>query len=474
MSKRKFFLGVLTVLAICFSNYLIMAHYEPDMNRMNTQETLRMSFTLRSDTENEFQLYYLTKKQAGKSDFMEEQSYKLPCAGDGSLQELSFDLPADVKLVRLDFGTEAANTVLQGISCRYKEETLEVPQSALEEFTVFHDIHRAEGQELAFRSGNGDPYLVWNVSGWISQFSSDGAGSALAAGIRILLCVILDLFILTVVIRRKRIMALPVELYHNRMLIYDLSKNDFKTKFAGSYLGTVWAFIQPVVTVLVYWFVFQKGLRAGGINTRAGVEVPYVLWLIAGLVPWFFFQDSLSSGTNALLEYSYLVKKVVFKISILPIVKIISALFVHCFFISFTLVLYCCYGYYPDLYTLQILYYSFCMFIMVLGLVYATCSVVIFFRDLSQIVNIVLQVGVWMTPIMWNIDTMELSPVLIGIFKLNPMYYIVAGYRDALIHKVWFWENPGMTVGFWLFTLAVFALGTRIFKKLKIHFADVL
>lgn len=82
-------------------------------------------------------------------------------------------------------------------------------------------------------------------------------------------------------------------MYQNRKLLWNLSKNDFKTKFAGSYLGIIWAFIQPIVTVVVYWFVFEKGLKAGGINTRAGIDVPFVLWLVAGLVPWFFFQDAL-------------------------------------------------------------------------------------------------------------------------------------------------------------------------------------
>lgn len=123
---------------------------------------------------------------------------------------------------------------------------------------------------------------------------------------------------------------------------------------------------------------------------------------------------------------------------------------------------------------MQIVYYTFAMFIMVLGIVYATCAIVIFFRDLTQVINIVLQVGMWMTPIMWNIDTMELSPVLITIFKLNPMYYIVAGYRDALINKAWFWENAPLTLYFWLLTAVLFGIGTMIFKRLKIHFADVL
>ena len=133
---------------------------------------------------------------------------------------------------------------------------------------------------------------------------------------------------------KEKILGLPLELYHNKGLILSLSKNDFKTKYAGSYLGIVWAFIQPVVTIMVYWFVFTVGLKAGDM-----AEYPFVLYLISGIVPWFFFQDALNGGTNALMEYNYLVKKVVFKISILPIVKVFSALFVHVFFVAFALVI---------------------------------------------------------------------------------------------------------------------------------------
>ena len=178
--------------------------------------------------------------------------------------------------------------------------------------------------------------------------------------------------------------------------------------------------------------------------------------------------------TNYSFFAFHLVKKVVFKISILPVVKIISALFVHIFFVIFTIALFTGYQYYPDFYTLQIFYYSFSTMMLVLGLAYATSAMVIFFRDLSQIINIILQVGMWMTPILWNIDTMDLSPVLINIFKLNPMYYIVIGYRDSLINKIWFWERPQLTLYFWVLTILLFGIGTTIFKRLKVHFADVL
>lgn len=263
-------------------------------------------------------------------------------------------------------------------------------------------------------------------------------------------------------------------IYEGRKLIARLSVNDFKTKFAGSYLGIVWAFVQPVITILVYWFVFEKGFKPAPVNNAAGVEVPFVLWLTAGMVPWFFFSEALSGGARALLDYSYLVKKVVFQIDILPIVKVVSAVFVHLFFLAFTVFLYALYGYYPDFYTLQILYYSACLFVLSLGISYLTSAIVVFFRDLNQVINIALQVGVWVTPIMWNMDTMAIGPTLKAVLKLNPLYYIVQGYRDALIGKVFFWERAGLTAYFWIFAAACVWLGTFVFKKLRMHFADVL
>lgn len=269
----------------------------------------------------------------------------------------------------------------------------------------------------------------------------------------------------------KTIFSLPADVYKNRRLVFKLAKNDFKTKYAGSYLGIIWAFIQPIVTILVYWFVFSVGFKP----TMDNVGVPFVLYLVAGIVPWFFFQDALVGGTNALLEYNYLVKKVVFNISVLPVVKVISALFVHGFFVMFTIILYLFYGHYPDLYYLQILYYSLCVFLLVLGLCYATCAVVIFFRDLTQIINIVLQVGVWLTPIMWVAENaLQDHPLLQKILQINPMYYVVSGYRDSFIMKDWFWERPLWTLYFWVFTILCFLGGNWVFKRLRVHFADVL
>ena len=253
------------------------------------------------------------------------------------------------------------------------------------------------------------------------------------------------------------------DFWTNRKLIWKLAKNDFKTRYAGSYFGVVWAMVQPVVIVLVYWFVFQIGLNNATAELKQGITVPFVLWLVSGIVPWFYFSESLSNGTNALLEYNYLVKKVVFNIDILPLVKTIAALFIHVFFVLFMLLLFALYG-----------YFSGCLMIFVTGLCMLTSSLVIFFRDLSQIINIFLQVGIWMTPIMWSLEDLLAKYPILAVLKLNPLCYIVYGYREVLFGSGSIAGLGWMNIYFWAVTIVTWIVGSGVFRRLKVHFADVL
>lgn len=289
---------------------------------------------------------------------------------------------------------------------------------------------------------------------------------------KVMTCLLLSFTCAIFIAFYDRLTVLPKELIQNRKLIWKLAKNDFKKRYAGSYLGMVWAFVQPVVTVIMYWIVFDRVFNTRSQLVAGGIEVPYVLYLTAGLVPWFYFTEALTNGTMALIEYNYLVKQVVFKISILPIIKVIAATFVHAFFVAVLLVIAAAYGYYPSVYMLQIFYYSFCEFVLVLAVSYITCAVVVFFRDLQQIISIVLQIGMWATPILWDISV--ISDKMKTFFKLNPMVYIVNGYRSAIYEQEWFFEHFYSSTYFWIFTVTLFCIGSLIFKKLKVHFADVM
>ena len=123
-------------------------------------------------------------------------------------------------------------------------------------------------------------------------------------------------------------------------------------------------------------------------------------------------------------------------------------------------------------YYFQFFYYLLCMTILALGLGWAVSALNVFIRDIGQIVGVVMQVGFWATPIFWDINMMP--PKVQMILKLNPMFYIVQGYRESFIYFVPFWRHPYLTLYFWAVALTVFVCGALIFKKLKPQFADVL
>ena len=253
----------------------------------------------------------------------------------------------------------------------------------------------------------------------------------------------------------------------NLDMIVPLAWNDFRTKYAGSVLGLMWAFAGPVVTVVMYWSVFQVALGSGPVNGH-----PFALWLVAGLVPWMFFQDALNYGVDVLRGYSFLVKKISFNISILPAVRIFSAFFVHASFLLITLLLFTLRGTFPGIHILQLFYYSFCTIVLTLGLVFFASAIAVFFRDIVPMIAIILQVGMWATPILWNIEIVP--DKYKWLVKLNPMTYIVEGFRNSIYGDTWFFEHFYSSTYFWIFVVATFCIGTLIFKRSKPHFADVL
>ena len=248
--------------------------------------------------------------------------------------------------------------------------------------------------------------------------------------------------------------------------MYTLSINDFKTKYIGYYLGLVWAVVQPIITILIYWIVCQYGLKAG-----QDMKFPYILWFMAGIIPWFFFNEAFLSATGAFVQYGFLVKKMIFKIELLPLVKIISSFVMNIVFNLILLIAYAFAGKLMIIHIVDIIYYNICLLALLTGLAYLFSTLNVFIRDTARIVEIILQFGFWITPIMWQI---EIAGKYAWIFKLNPLYYITNGYREALIKGNWFFQNIKEGIVFWIITLIFILLGSLTFHKLKDHLADTL
>lgn len=259
--------------------------------------------------------------------------------------------------------------------------------------------------------------------------------------------------------------------YHFKLayltIFANLVQSDFRRRYLGTYFGIFWAFAAPLSTIAVLLFVFNVGFRSGPVN-----GVSFDLWLVSGLIVWFYISDAIVSGANSISEYSFLVKKIQFPTELLPIVKISSSLYVHLVNLALLVGLFLYHGRYPNLFWLQLLYYLIALVSSVLAVAMVSAVIQVFFRDFQGVIAILMQIGLWGTPILW--DANMLPERFAPFVKLNPASYVVQGYRDSLLFDTWFFDKPGQTAYFWAVTTCMLVLGFYVFKRAKGDFADVL
>ena len=249
--------------------------------------------------------------------------------------------------------------------------------------------------------------------------------------------------------------------------LWQFARDDFKGKYVGSVLGSVWALVQPMITILLYYFVFQLGFRSTPVE-----DMPFILWLVAGLVPWFYISDAVQGATSCLAEYSYLVKKVVFPVEILPLARLISVGIVQIALLVFTVVLFILFGYMPSIYYLQIPLFMVYMLLLTAGIVYLTSAMFAYFKDTIQVVSIIVQIVFWLTPFVW--DQKMMPEGVAAVLPFNPVYYILNGYRSAFIFGTFYMPGVKMTVYYWAVAVVLCLIGYHFFAKCRKHFADVL
>ena len=258
------------------------------------------------------------------------------------------------------------------------------------------------------------------------------------------------------------------ELWHNRFIIVQLIKRDFQNKYLGSYLGLPWAFIKPLAVIGVMWFAFTYGLKVGMVDN----SVPFAMWLMVGIIPWFYLSDNIMGSVHSLVEYSFLIKNINFRPAIIPLIKILTNTIIHLFFILVIGGICSAYGYYPSIYWIQTFYYLICGIILTLGLSWCFSALQPFVKDTGHLLEVAIQLFFWGTPIIWSYKM--LPEKLYFIMKLNPVFYVIEGYRNTFIYEIWFFKDWRETLYFWCITIIILIFGIFVFKKLKPHFTDVL
>lgn len=256
-------------------------------------------------------------------------------------------------------------------------------------------------------------------------------------------------------------------LYQYRSVIATMAIQEIKNRYIGTLGGIVWSIISPLLMIFVFWFVFSVGLRVQPMG-----DVPFIVYFCAGLIPWLTFSDTLMTNTNALTQKSYLIKKMVFPTEILPIVNLTASLITHGIMLMIFFVILLFSGISFSVINFQFLYYLIAMCIFSIGLSWLLSSINVFFRDTAVILGVITNLWFWLTPIVWVI---EMLPSDYWFFiKLNPMFYIIDGYRNSFIYHIPFWKDFGLGIYFWGISLMFFIIGGMVFRRLKPEFADVL
>ena len=255
-------------------------------------------------------------------------------------------------------------------------------------------------------------------------------------------------------------MQLVKNLYQYRELLKSNVKKEIRGKYKGSFLGVLWSFVNPLLQVLVYAIVFPYIMRVKTDN--------YLEYLIIGIIPWTFFTTVISQGIITIRMNSGIIKKVYFPREILPISVAASGL-VNFLISCIIILLFCIFGGIGVSWHLILLpVIAIIQFVFTLGLVFALCAINIYIKDTEYIVQFIVNMLFYATPILYPVT---LFPAGIRwILYLNPMTSIVEFYRDIFMYHTW--PNISSLLLLVLSSLVIFFIGLLIFRKLEKRFAE--
>lgn len=252
------------------------------------------------------------------------------------------------------------------------------------------------------------------------------------------------------------------ELYEYREMIKNLVKRDLRARYKASVMGFLWTFINPLMQLAIYAFVFPFLMRV--------TEDNYTMFLFVALLPWTAFTSALQIGSTCIVANANMVKKIYFPRIILPLSVVLTNMinYLYCMVIVLIVLPITGIGYswyiiwFPVIFIIETIFiYAMCLILSALNVLY---------RDVEHIIGIVTMAWFYGTPILYNISV--IPEKVARIYKLNPMVGIISGYRDILFYK----QAPN--IKFLIYDLIIgiilTIIGTQIFNHISKKFGEEL
>ena len=247
-----------------------------------------------------------------------------------------------------------------------------------------------------------------------------------------------------------------------------LALYEVKTQNSGTVFGVAWNFINPGMQILVYWFVFAIGLNAA--DPRGGY--PYIIWMMVGIIPWFYIGNTLTTSMMSIHSYSGVLKRIYLPLAIVPVKTVMAMFFSHIGAMLIVFVLFLVAGYALSWGAIWVLYYMLCSLVFLSGYALLMSALNVLFRDLQKMMSSVIRLLFYITPVVWVQDNLPQN--LQQFLKLNPLAYIITGYRNSILYGSSVAFNWRQGLYFWGFSLVLFLIGCSVHVKFRKQFIDLI
>lgn len=250
------------------------------------------------------------------------------------------------------------------------------------------------------------------------------------------------------------------DLWAYRELLYFLTWRDVKVRYKQTAIGAAWAILQPLLLMLIFTFVFGQ---LGGIKSEG---VPYPIFAYAGLLPWTFFANAVTSSGNSLIGNTNLITKVYFPRMIIPAAAVIAVLvdLGIAFALLVFLMFYYRVGIHPQILMLPLL--TFLMAMLAVGVGMWMSALNVKYRDIRHALPFLIQIWMFSSPVIYPVPERWH-----WLLALNPMTGIIQGFRSAIFGKAFDWFTLGLAA---VITLLILVCSAFTFKRMEKGFADII
>ena len=251
-------------------------------------------------------------------------------------------------------------------------------------------------------------------------------------------------------------------------LILNLVGRDLKNRYVGSLMGFFWSVIHPVVLLICYTFIFSIVFK---VKPFIQATDNFAVFLFCGILPWLFFQETVTRSCTSIIDNSNLIRKSIFPSEILPLTLLISSLVTHLVGLGILFVVLVIMGMFSWTWIFFLVYLLLLM-VLLLGVGWMVAALQVFLRDTVQLVNVFMVMWFWFTPIFYSMDNPNIPGKLRMLLYLNPLSYVVRGYRACFLeHRI---PDSGELLILAGFAFSAFILGGLLFRNTKREFIDVL